>query len=184
MLNYIKENSKIITKLLLNQTGATILGFTISGFGVTRDSIFVFTSLFATAFYISLIYSAMWEEGGKERIRIDGGRAEMKPLRGLWVSLIANIPNMILALGAVIGSIFGSTDGAFGWQWAGTLGGLCKTIAVFWEGMYMGLIRTYSPFNPIAYVLVIFPAIIVSTGAYYLGVNNKKLLGFLTKKKK
>lgn len=184
MLNYIKENSKIITKLLLNQVGATILGFTISGFGVTRDSIFVFTSLFATVFYISLLYSAMWEEGGKERIRIDGGRAEMKPLRGLWVSLIANIPNILLAVLIVVGTIFGSTDGAFKWEWAGNLAGICKTIAVFWEGMYTGLIRTYSPYNPIAYVLVILPAIVVSTGAYYLGVNNKKLLGFLGKKKK
>ncbi|MBR6808455.1 MAG: hypothetical protein IKM46_08790 [Clostridia bacterium] len=183
MLKYIKDNSKIITKLLLNQTGATILGFTISGFGVTRDSIFVFTSLFAIAFYISLIYSAMWEEGGKERIRIDGGRAEMKPLRGLWVSLIANIPNMILALCIVVGTIFGHENGPFSWTWAGSLNGICKAIAVFWEGMYTGLIRTYSPYNPIAYVLVIFPAVFVSTGAYYLGVNNKKLLGFLRKEK-
>ena len=183
MIKYIKENSKIITKLLLNQTGATILGFTISGFGVTRDSIFVFTSLFAITFYVSLIYSAMWEEGGKERIRIDGGRAEMKPLRGLWTSLIANIPNMILALCIIVGTIFGSKDGKFAWEWAGSLGGICKSIAVFWEGMYTGLIQTYSPYNPIAYVLVILPAISVSTLAYYLGVNNKKLLGFLKKKK-
>ena len=82
MISYIKDNSRMITKLILNQFGAAVLGLTLSGVGVSRDSIFVFTSLFATAFYLFILYSAMWEEGGKERIRVDGGRADMKPQIG------------------------------------------------------------------------------------------------------
>ena len=142
------------------------------------------TSLFATFFYLFLLYSAAWEEGGKERIRIDGGRADMKPLRGLWVALIANIPNFILAVIILIGTLFGSLSGPFGWTWAGNLAGTAKVIANFWEGMYIGLVRTYSPYNPIAYVLIPLPAVAVSAAAYYLGVNNRRLLGAKAKSKK
>lgn len=183
MISYIKDNSRMITKLILNQFGAAVLGLTLSGVGVSRDSIFVFTSLFATAFYLFILYSAMWEEGGKERIRVDGGRADMKPLRGLWIALIANIPNILLALLILLFTLFGYESGPFGWAWAGGLAGTLKVIANFWEAMYLGLVRVYSPYNPIAYLLIIIPGVVVSAGAYYLGINNKRLLGFLKGKR-
>lgn len=183
MLKYIKENSQIITKLILNQVGAAVLGLSLSGVGVSRTSIFVLTSVFAVGFYLFLLYTAMWEEGGKERIKVDGGRAEMKPLRGLWVSLIANVPNMFLALLIIIGKVFGSYDGLFAWKWAGSIGAVSGTVARFFEAMYLGFIQTYSPYNPIAFVLIIIPAVAVSAAAYALGINNKRLFGFKKKSK-
>lgn len=182
MLSYIKNNSRIITKLLLNQFGSAVLGLSLSVVA-SRQSLFVLMSLFSTAFYLFLLYSAMWEEGGKERIRVDGGRADMKPLRGLWVALIANIPNMVLAVLIIIGKIFGSLDGPFAWEWAGSTGALAGTVARLFEAMYLGLIQTYSPNNPIAFVLIILPGVAVSAGAYALGIYNRRLFGFLSVKK-
>ncbi len=182
MLNYIKDNSKIITKLILNQVGAAILGITLTSAAVTNDTLFVWLSVFSTFFYMCLLYSAIWEEGGKERIRIDGGRAPWKPWRGLWVSLIANIPNFVLAVLIFIGHIFGVKDGAFAFEWAGSINVICRSIATFFEGMYTGLVRSYSPYNPIGYFLIIIPAVIVCTVGYLLGVNNIRVVDVLSGK--
>lgn len=179
MISYIKNNSRIITKLILNQVGAAILGITLTSAAAKSDTLFVAMSVLSTVFYMVLLYNAIWEEGGKERIRIDGGRAAMKPFRGLFVSLIANIPNFVLFLLIFIGRIFGTTDG-FGFKWAGTIYSIGHGIAIFYEGMYAGLVSSYSPYNPIGYLLIILPAVLVCTAGYIIGVNNIRIFDIIT----
>lgn len=181
MKKYIKENSRIITKLILNQVGAAVLGITLTSAAAQNDTLFVGLSVISTIFYMVLLYNAIWDEGGHERIRIDGGRAEMKPLRGLFVSFIANIPNLVIALAILIGKIFGSTA-TFGFEWAGGLYGIAHGIAIFYEGMYAGLVSSYSPYNPIGYFLIILPSLAVCTVGYIIGVNNLRLLDIFTGK--
>ena len=183
MIKYIKDNSKIITKLILNQVGAAILGITLSSAAAQSDTLFAGLSVVSAIFYMVLLYNAIWDEGGKERIRIDGGRAEMKPLRGFFVSLIANIPNFVLFILIFIGRVFG-TKGGFGYEWAGALYGIGHGIAIFYEGMYAGLVSTYSPYNPIGYLLIILPAVIVCTVGYIIGVNNIRIFDVITGKKR
>ncbi len=179
MLKFLKDNSYMITKLILNQIGSTILGLCVSVVATTnRPWLFAFVSLFATCFYLFLLYSAMWEEGGKERIKVDGGRADMKPLRGLWIALAANVPNMILAFLVFIGFLFGSTNGIAAWEWAGNIGGVAAVIARLFEAMYLGLIQTLPPANPLTYVVIIIPGVAVAAGAYALGLYNRRLFGF------
>ncbi len=183
MIKFIKENLGLIVKLILNQIGAAVLGLTITVAASSNDTLLVFVSCFATIFYLSLLYSAMWEEGGKERIRVDGGRAAFKPLRGLYIALVANIPNFILAVLIILGNIFGSLSGPFAWEWAGNIGFMAGTIARLYEAMYLGLVQAYSPNNPIAFLLIIIPAVAVSGAAYAIGLHNKRIFSFLTKKK-
>lgn len=183
MIRYIKDNSRIITKLILNQVGAAILGITLSSAAAQSDTLFAGLSVLSSIFYMVLLYNAIWEEGGKERIKIDGGRASMKPLRGLWVSLIANIPNFVLAVFIFIGRTFGTKSG-FGFEWAGSLYGIGHGIATFYEGMYTGLVRSYSPYNPIGYFLIIIPAVFICTVGYIIGVNNIRIFDIITGKNK
>lgn len=178
---YIKDNSRIITKLILNQVGAAVLGITLTSAAAQSDTLFVALSVLSTVFYMALLYNAIWEEGGKERIKIDAGRAPMKPLRGLWVSLIANIPNIAIAVFILIGRVFGSTS-SFGFKWAGTLYGIAHLAAVFYEGMYAGLVSSYSPYNPIGYFLIIFPALFMGTVGYLIGVNNLHITDIFRRK--
>ncbi len=181
LLQYIKDNSRIITKLILNQVGGAVLGITLSSAAVQSDTLFVALSVLSVIFYLALLYNASWDEGGHERIKIDGGRAEWRPLRGLYVSLIANLPNLLIAVLILIGKIFGSTS-TFGFEWAGGLYGIAHGIAIFYEGMYAGLVSSYSPYNPIGYFLIILPALLVCTVGYIIGVNNLRIVDFLTGK--
>ena len=41
--------------------------------------------------------------------------------------------------------------------------------------MYIGIIQTYSPYNPIIHFLDILPALFVCTLGYYLGLKNKRI---------
>lgn len=180
MFGYYKKNSKIISKLVLYQIGAAILGIIVTSAAVKSDWLFLAAGIFSSVFYLALIYSAMWEEGGHERIKIDGGRAENAPMRGLIISAIANIPNLVLAILILIGNIFGSKNGAFAWVWAGSIGAIASVAARFYEGMYLALIQTYSPYNPIGFFLIIIPALAVSMLAYNMGLRNRRILFFLS----
>ena len=180
MFDFYKKNSEIITKLILYQFGSAVLGIIVTTATHASDRLMLFAAIFSTAFYLMLLYMAMWEEGGHERIKVDGGRAEMKPLRGLYISLWANVPNLIFAFLIIIGYIFGRRA-SFGFYWAGSLYAIFSTAAKFWESMYLGFIVLYSPYNPIIYVLIVLPALAVSAFAYIMGLNNRKILNIKKK---
>lgn len=175
MKDFWSENSKIIGKLILNQFGATFLGIMVITAASAAQSqkiwLMLFATIFASLFYLFLIYNVIWEKGGQDRIRIDGGRAPRKPLKGLWISLAANIPNFILALLVIISNPFKGSA-----EWAATLNVISRALCLLWEGMYAGLVSCFSPHNPIIHLLYIFPAIFVTTFGYLLGLNNKRIL--------
>ncbi|MBQ8187103.1 MAG: hypothetical protein IJ037_09590 [Clostridia bacterium] len=175
MKEFWSENSKIISKILLNQFGSTFFGIMLVAASYAakdqRDWLMLFSSCFATLFYLFLVYNVIWERGGSDRIRVDAGRAQKKPLTGLWISLCANIPNILIALVILIAHPF-KHDLA----WAGTLDTVGRALALLWEGMYAGVVAYFSPRNPIIHLLVIFPAILVTAGGYILGLHNVRLL--------
>lgn len=170
MFSFMKENSYIIVKMILNQFGMAVFGLMLAFATSSNETLLLITGLFSAFFYLFLQYTVMWEEGAKYQIRVDGGRAPYRPLNGLYMSLCANIPNIILAVLILVGYFFGRADG-MGMEWAANLNVVASTIARFWEAMYLGLIQLYSPYNPIAFALVILPALFVSTMSYYLGIK-------------
>lgn len=180
MIRFFKDHSKIICRLLLYQFGAAFLGITVSF--VTAQSntaVDLLGSIFAITFYLVLIYMVMWEEGAKERIKIDGGRAPYKPLKGLSLSLFANIPNVIIAVMILIGFIFGRKDGPFAFSWGTSIYAVFRMIALIWESMFNGIVRLYSPRNPAIFFIIVFPALGVCTLGYFLGLRNRRILGFI-----
>lgn len=175
MKEFWRENSGIVGKTLLNQFGAAFLGIMIvtaaSAVQSQKSWLMLFASCFATFFYLFLIYNLMWERGGHDRIKADSGRAARKPLTGLWISLIANIPNFILAIVVIVSNPFKGTQ-----AWAGTMNVIGRAACLLWEGMYSGIVAYFAPHNPIIHLLVIFPALFISTFAYLIGLSNKRII--------
>lgn len=176
MKEFWNDNRKIIGKLVLNQFGSTFLGImVITAASAAKDQrawLMLFASCFASIFYLFLVYNVIWERGGQERIRIDGGRAHRKPLTGLWISLIANIPNFILAALVLISQPFVAQKA----EWAINMNVIGRALCLLWEGMYAGFVSYFSPHNPIIHLLYIFPAIFVTTFGYLLGLSNRRIL--------
>jgi hypothetical protein len=175
MKEFWSENSKIISKMLLNQFGATFLGLMVVAAASAAQSqkawLMLFASCFAAFFYLFLIYAVVWERGGHDRIKVDGGRAVAKPWTGLWIALFANIPNFILAILVLVSDPFKAS-----YEWAGNMNLIGRALCLLWEGMYAGIVSYFSPNNPLIHLLYIVPAILVSAFGYLLGLKNMRLL--------
>ena len=175
MKEFWSENSKIIGKLLLNQFGATFLGLMVIAAASAAQNqkawLMLFASCFAAFFYLFLVYAVVWERGGHDRIKVDGGRAVPKKWTGLWISLVANIPNFLLAVIVLVSNPF---KGSF--AWAGAMNGIGRALCLLWEGMYAGFVSYFAPHNPLIHLLYVFPAVFVSTFGYLLGFSNRRIL--------
>ncbi len=170
MLNFLKENSYNIVKCLLNQIALMLFSLMLAFAAVKNESMLLAASLFSIAFYLFLFYHMFWELGGKDRIRVDGGRAPQMLWKGFAVSAIANIPNLLLAI-----ILLATKNAAETSELAGNIYAVCNILARGFEAMYLGLIQLYSPYNPIVFLLIVFPAPIVSGLSYIIGYKNFRI---------
>lgn len=183
-MKFIKNNSYNIIKLILNQFGMMIFGLVLS-FATgslesgMSDKLLLFVSIFATGFYMVLIYNIMWEQGAKDIIRIEAGRMQCDRYYGAKVAFIANIPNMILALLVLIGYIASKgTSGLYLFSYI---------FSGFVQSTYLGIVKAFFSLieNPdvtlllkaFVYFFTVIPAILTSTFSYILGLKNIKLFG-------
>lgn len=171
-----------IIKLFLNQVAIGLFGAVItlalSKIGgedeALSDTIMIVAGACATVFYLALLYVTTWTVGAKDRISQDVGKLKPMPLRGVLLSLIANVPNIIIATVYTIGE-FAASDGT-------TLPRMAARLAtLFIEGMYYGILAG-APVGSVPearllnywwmYFVIIVPAIIVTGVAYYAGTRN------------
>lgn len=180
MMNFLKENSYLIFKMLVNQIGMTMFGLMLSMATHENNTLLLITSIFAVLFYMVLLYTMTWDAGYAEKIRIENNRLRFVPLKGLYMSLVANIPNIILGVLAVIG-YYGSVleNGVpASPEWAVNLYGTAKIIALFIQGMYSGIVGLYFPATPWILLLIVVPALVTCTVAYIAGVKGKRITRF------
>ena len=199
-MNFFKNNFHSILKLYINQIGITIFALMLyTACGATDDSellakLRTFVSIFSICFYYVLIYYVAWEIGAKDKIRIDSGRVAPFKAKGALMSLIANIPNVILSSFTVIfGFLF--VGGA---EKLASVFGLLQMANMLHASMYMGLIQTLVygfttvdnvPIDnkyllmPILFIFIPLLSILVTHLAYTLGSYDKKLLSVFSKNK-
>ncbi|MBE6723924.1 MAG: vitamin K epoxide reductase family protein [Ruminococcaceae bacterium] len=185
MKDFWKENGAYIGKMTLNQFGATFFGVMLvlaaSAAQSQRTWLTIFASTFATVFYLFLVYTVLWEKGGQDRIRVDSGRKKREPFKGLLIAVCANIPNILLGvldIGTRLVMNPGDPD-----RLAGKINSVVRAIVLLWEGMYAGFVsyaHTVAPNHPyllsLTRLLIVIPALLVGGLAYWLGLNNKRLM--------
>ncbi len=170
MKEFFRDYSYYSVKMFLNQFAIALLGLTLSLVFVSAGSRAgnIVSSICSVLFYLFLIYVMTWDVGYQDRARIRSGKTTEAPLRGLYISLLGNSLNIILAILFTAGI---------------KVSGL---IALLIEGMYSGIMSTHYktiiengepvgiPLNNAwwAYFLIIVPALLVSTISYYLGTKD------------
>lgn len=170
MLSFLKENSYNVVKCLLNQVALMLFSLMLAFAAWQSEKLLLAASLFSIAFYLFLFYHMFWEIGGKDRIRVDSGRQTPTLWKGFAISAVANIPNLILAI--LIASTKAAAQTS---ELAANIHAVSNILARGFEAMYLGLIQLYSPYNPIAFFLIILPAPIVSGLAYIIGYHNFRI---------
>ncbi len=173
MLTFIKENSYLIFRQIAIQMGMTIFGLALSLPTSVNDDLMLGCGIFAALFYLYLLADAALSVGLKEQIKIQGGRAKYQPLKGLLISLCANFLNILLALAIWVGYAVSVATGTKQ-AWLNVL----QMIATFIQAMYAGVISyvnnvfmldPYSFGYCLIFTLILLPAMIVTTIAYYCG---------------
>lgn len=123
-----------MVKLFLNQIIIAVFALMLSMATFSNRKTLLLVSIFSILFFLYLNYSQCWEIGAKDKLRIDAGRLESKPAKGLWLALGANVPNLISALLIGIGAIL---DTKFGQS----MSMICDIISRFLNNMYFGVMN-------------------------------------------
>lgn len=156
-------------KMLLDQIVLAIFGFGLSMAAVhaQNDTLLLIVGIGSIVFYLAMLYSVAWKMGTTDRPIIEMGHRKYQPWIGAAVSLVANIPNLLVAVTFMINSLVSGGTGI-----SGVIGRLLN-------GMYLG-IMTVVEYNGDhlhaywwMYFLIILPSVLVSTVAYIMGAKGK-----------
>lgn len=178
MINYIKNNIESLSKLLINHIGMMIFSLVVSiASKMLNDTVFYIMGVLSVLMYFSLIYTAMWERGAKDKIKIDGGRENENIFHGLNFYLIANFISIITGVFALIFSFFITSDPSF----ANKIYGVMTIISHYYNGMYLPITEINGLSQiPVAYAAVhlatVVPGAVVSFVSYILGVKGFKCI--------
>ena len=190
MKRFFKENSYLITKLVVFQLGIMIMGI-ITGFATVNMSatwLYPASSAFCVAFYLFLICTIGYENGQKDGIRIEAGKIELQPAKYFLIALVANSLNILLGILTVFframlnAPFFGDLKAGVIYTPDWARGGyvICNLLARGLQSMYLGVTQTLSFENPIHLLIIPIPAILAFGISYHVGVKYKD--GFGNKK--
>ncbi len=180
-MSFLKKYSYNIFKLLINQIAISIFGNVLAiACGMAKyDTLKLVTSVFAILFYMFLNYSSLWELGYRELPGIEAGRHPRRPLAGLYMALVAAVPNFLLAVFVMLGMLLRDI------KFFSTLGGVSSMISLWVEGMYTGVLsfiriaghpaNSYWP----SYFIIIIPGLLVGWLGYYFGIRGIHLTRIL-----
>lgn len=197
MFGFVKKNSYLIVRLILNQIGMTIFGLmtsmaaaavdnALAGGGEVQRTCMIWVSVFSIVFYMYINYMAMKEEGQKDKIRLDAGRAEYTPLRGLFIGIWGSVLNVILGIVITVLSVVITVSPEAADSVGGILGG-SKLIESVILAMYWGLMLGASGVQTIAevpffwFLIIPLPTVAVSAVAYWFGLSDVNIFRYVKK---
>lgn len=185
MIAFVKNNSYLIFRLMLNQFGMTVFGLmtsmaaaavdnALAGSGEVRRTCMIWVSVFAVLFHMYINYMALKEEGQKDKIRLEAGRAEYTPLRGLYIALAASAVNFALGIVILITCIIPA-------EFAVGICGSCKIFASIIQATYWGLmlgvsgVQTIAELPSVWFIAIPIPTVICGWLSYRNGLNDVNL---------
>lgn len=164
--SFIQENYKSISKLFINHIGMMVFGLIVLiATKMMNNVIFHIMGVFSILMYMTLLYTAMWEAGAADKIKIDGGRKKRNLLSGFMFWAAANIASILFAVFII----------AF--YYIPALGEICGTLQLinnFYNGMYLSILNVVPA--PFSYALILVPGLLVSGISYILGVKGYKCI--------
>ena len=195
-MKFLKDNSYDIVRLFINQIGITIFSFALfTALSAieneqTLATVKIAASVFATGFYLVLLYTVGWECGAKDKIRIDGGRLSPTRAKGALMSLVANLPNFIFTVAGIVCMLIFMSGGAEGFKSAFAVFNL---IFRFIEAMYLGIIQGIFSFlsydtdlryllEAIGFAVAPIFAIVATQLGYFLGSKDLRIFSLFSGK--
>ena len=201
---FFKTYSYEITKLFINQIGITIFSLVLytAAASIEDNDLFAkvrtILSVFAVIFFYALLYTAAWDYGAKDKIRIDSGKFVGSKYAGLKMAIFANLPNIALGFLAVLFMGLYILTGTSGFY---TAFGVFNLIIRFLSAMFLGVIQGIFSFletadveskqylyyffwQSVGYLVVPLFTIAVTHLGYLFGFKEKRIFKFSSIAKK
>ena len=181
MKNFFVKYGYDSMKLLLAQVAIALFGFTLAAVSSKHGILSIITSILSILFYLFIVYIDLWPVGSRDASAVHRGSQKPAPWRGFVIAMVANIPNLILAVLYTIGYPSMAEQ-----EWAGNLCAVTRIILMIAEGMYNGLIGHVSVGGVLlrefwwTYFLTPIPCLLVSGFAYIMGTRRKTFTKLFT----
>ncbi len=200
-MRFLKENSYDIVKLYINQLGITIFALIMYTAGGMINSgeesgvslpLRLGISIFSSLFYFVLIYTAAWDWGAKDKIRIEGNKITRDGFKGVKLALCANVINFILCTAVIM---FGVLAVFAGLGWASSVFAVFDMILRFTASMYIGIAQgalswatglstsVVHIIQSCVFLFMAFVSVFVTNWGYRAGLVERKIFSFRSKNK-
>ena len=164
-------------KILVAQLAISFFGLTLAiatGKNENLSWLRIASSVLAVGLFLFIIYGDIWKTGSEDKIRVEGGRMTRRPYTGFLIALLANLPNILLALTLSLCMAF-ANGGVLS-----TIGGIAVQIHLFIQGAWTGILALKigdAPLNSLwwAHFAIILPSVLVCGVAYIMGLGEKHL---------
>ncbi len=170
MKDFFEKHSYNAVKLLLNQIVIGIffgVGFLFVANKLESPAFKIAASILSIIFYLFLEFTVAYKLGADDRISVDLGKTKPDYLIPVKLWLLANSINLLLAVFIALGQIFSNVE------FFGAVCGVCVTIAMIIEGMYVGILLLVPHWS--MYFLITLPALVVVFLSYVVGLKSKKI---------
>lgn len=167
MKTFFTRYSYDFVKMFLNQFATAVFGFSLAVASVSvvkSNTMLLLTSIGAIVFYLMLNYGVAWKIGYSDRAAVRNEDVKYNRFRGLFVSLMANSLNIILAITIAIEFFVGKAGAT-----------LLRGIAILLQAMYQGLLAYIQVGGQAlnnqwwVYFVIIIPSLVASTLGYVAG---------------
>lgn len=174
-MEFLKENSYSSVKMFLTQIVMSFFGTMLAIATLSNPTLLLWSSIFSVVFSLAIIYSIGWDIGAHDKLKIDGGRMRPLPGKGFLIALLANTPNLLLALLMGLGVLI-DTSGSQ------AMIVVCNAITRLINGSYLGIITTLTNMLAVEngiirytwwwFIVMTLPSIIIGGVSYLMGVKN------------
>jgi hypothetical protein len=163
----------IVNYIIFSVFGLSLLGAVSLGFAKSEADptpLMVTGTVAAVLLYVFVSYGEIWKAGDADTLVVTGGELRYDALTGLYIGLLASVPNFLIALLMLLSSLFPK---GLSWLSAGVV-----VVNFVYNGMWRGIMnlgRTAIGSQWWFYLAVSVPTLAVSFFGYLAGVKGLHL---------
>ena len=186
LLEFFKKNIRLILKYFVTQIAISALSlvltlsvkvFAISHFDSDTTGA-ILASIVCITIFAFVSHDFFWQEGAKDRIKVDGGRIKRDNFKGAKIAACSLTPVIILTVIATITYTIGIlTENEI----AASIYIISATpLYYFLEGMYYGFATIFNQtlYLPIVLIGEVIVSILIPAISYRVGLTNKTLRSY------
>lgn len=155
-------------RIFVDQLAIAVFACSVAlGVAAVSEALTIASSVFSVFFLLFMVAGLTFKQGVADKEKTDLGRFKRNDLTGLYMGLIASVPNILLAIAYAVLCLFPALQ-----NYAGVVCLIMKLI----HGEYLGLLTikvggTMLSSFPICYFIMVIPTMLAAFLGYFFAVR-------------